>query len=161
VKNVAPNYDERRYGFANFLEAVRAAGRAGLFRLERNRQGILRIFAGAQFPRPLQVIAQGVNGEVAVEPEVAESVPVLEEAMLPQSVTDAAEAPLEVLGVSDTPSEEPLVLTAESAVLEAVPEPHKPPAKRRTRSAGTSAKKKSTAGRKAKKKAAAGDDEPF
>ena len=45
-------YDERRYGFANFLEAVRAAGRAGLFRLERNRQGILRIFAGNQFPRP-------------------------------------------------------------------------------------------------------------
>src|SRR6185295_4578273 len=39
VKNAAPAYDERRYGFANFLEAVRAAGRAGLFRLERNRQG--------------------------------------------------------------------------------------------------------------------------
>ncbi|HET9219773.1 MAG TPA: NYN domain-containing protein, partial [Terriglobia bacterium] len=52
VKNAAPTFDERRYGFANFLEAVRAAGRSGLFRLERNRQGILRIFAGNQFPRP-------------------------------------------------------------------------------------------------------------
>src|SRR5262245_51741409 len=51
VKNAAPTFDERRFGFATFLEAVRAGQRAGLFRLERNRQGILRVFPGNQFPQ--------------------------------------------------------------------------------------------------------------
>ena len=48
IKNSAPTFDERRYGFHSFLEAVRAAQRTGLFRLERNRQGILRVFPGNQ-----------------------------------------------------------------------------------------------------------------
>jgi len=50
IKNAAPAFDERKFGFTNFLEAVRACQRSGLFRLERNRQGILRVFPGPQFP---------------------------------------------------------------------------------------------------------------
>jgi uncharacterized protein (TIGR00288 family) len=46
IKNSSPTFDEHRYGFQSFLEVVRAAQRAGLFRLERNRQGILRVFPG-------------------------------------------------------------------------------------------------------------------
>ena len=48
IKNASPAFDEHRYGFHSFLEAVRSAQRAGLFRLERNRQGILRVFPGNQ-----------------------------------------------------------------------------------------------------------------
>jgi hypothetical protein len=48
IKNASPTFDEQRYGFHSFLEAVRSAQRAGLFRLERNRQGILRVFPGNQ-----------------------------------------------------------------------------------------------------------------
>src|SRR6185295_13513916 len=51
IKNSQPTFDEHRYGFHSFLEAVRAAQRAGLFRLERNRQGILRVFPGNQMPQ--------------------------------------------------------------------------------------------------------------
>jgi len=51
IKNASPAFDEHRFGFVNFLEAVRAAQRGGVFRLERNRQGILRIFPGNQFPQ--------------------------------------------------------------------------------------------------------------
>ena len=47
IKNASPTFDEHRYGFHSFLEVVRAAQRAGLFRLERNRQGILRVFPGS------------------------------------------------------------------------------------------------------------------
>ena len=52
IKNALPTFDEHRYGFHSFLEAVRSGQRAGLFRLERNRQGILRVYPGNQ-------IAQG------------------------------------------------------------------------------------------------------
>jgi uncharacterized LabA/DUF88 family protein len=48
IKNALPNFDEHRYGFHSFLEAVRSGQRAGLFRLERNRQGILRVYPGNQ-----------------------------------------------------------------------------------------------------------------
>src|SRR5579862_2145334 len=48
IKNTLPTFDEHRYGFHSFLEAVRSGQRAGLFRLERNRQGILRVYPGNQ-----------------------------------------------------------------------------------------------------------------
>ncbi len=48
IKNASPTFDEHRYGFHSFLEAVRSGQRAGLFRLERNRQGILRVYPGNQ-----------------------------------------------------------------------------------------------------------------
>jgi uncharacterized LabA/DUF88 family protein len=55
IKNASPTFDEHRYGFHSFLEAVRHAQRAGVLRLERNRQGILRVFPGnilSQLQRP-------------------------------------------------------------------------------------------------------------
>lgn len=50
IKNAAPTFDERKFGFTNFLETIRTCQRSGLFRLERNRQGILRVFPGPEFP---------------------------------------------------------------------------------------------------------------
>jgi uncharacterized protein (TIGR00288 family) len=144
VKNAAPAYDERRYGFANFLEAVRAAGRAGLFRLERNRQGILRIFAGSQFPRPTAVV-EAVNGELPVEAEVVEAAPVLEAVMLPP--------------VEEIEDQQPIL--APPVVEEDIDDsignrigyepPKAPPVRRRSARAGVSAKKKPAA-RKPRKK---------
>jgi len=62
IKNASPAFDEHRYGFHSFLEAVRSGQRAGLFRLERNRQGILRVFPGAQISQ-LQRAAGPSAGE--------------------------------------------------------------------------------------------------
>jgi uncharacterized LabA/DUF88 family protein len=73
IKNSSPTFDERRYGFHSFLEAVRAAQRTGLFRLERNRQGILRVFPGNQIPQtarpPIPVIGEA---SVSDQPMVIE-----------------------------------------------------------------------------------------
>jgi hypothetical protein len=142
VKNAAPNFDERRYGFANFLEAVRAAGRAGLFRLERNRQGILRIFAGNQFPRQLPV-EPGLVEEMPVEaapehpPVVEEAIPVGDEVVpaaieegLPVAVEAEAQPDVEELGEEE--------------------QPRAPAARRRTRASTSTRKKPAT--KKAKKK---------
>ena len=62
IKNASPAFDEHRYGFHSFLDAVRSGQRAGLFRLERNRQGILRVFPGAQISQ-LQRAAGPSAGE--------------------------------------------------------------------------------------------------
>jgi len=145
VKNAAPMYDERRYGFANFLEAVRAAGRAGLFRLERNRQGILRIFAGSQFPRQGPAVAEAVNGEAIAEPatEIVEAAPVLEAVVLPFPEEEAqSPAPhVEVeddlddsIGnrISDTPAKPPIRRRTSARPAPAASGRKKPVAPRKT-----------------------------
>jgi uncharacterized protein (TIGR00288 family) len=149
VKNAAPNFDERRYGFANFLEAVRAAGRAGLFRLERNRQGILRIFAGNQFPRqPLP------------QPDVADEMPI--EASITEEVPPTVE---ESISVAEEPQPVPIG-EEELPVIEAdavsVDEPRATAAARRRPRSSTSSKKKPTSSRKTRKKSPGTDSEsPF
>src|SRR5205085_10313831 len=71
IKNASPTFDEHRYGFHSFLEAVRHAQRAGLLRLERNRQGILRVFPGnalSQVQRPALPRENEHRAPNAVEP---------------------------------------------------------------------------------------------
>lgn len=137
VKNAAPTFDERRYGFANFLEAVRAAGRAGLFRLERNRQGILRIFGGNQFPRPAAPPVFDIENELAAEAAAAAAAAVVEEE-LPVAEDAAPPVIVEEFPVQD-----------EVSVDEEKPAA---PVRRRTRAVSTSAKKKPPAARKTRKK---------
>ena len=49
LKNAQPDFDERRYGSINDL--MRACQKDGLLRLERDRQGGLRVFANNAAPR--------------------------------------------------------------------------------------------------------------
>src|SRR5215218_2462070 len=49
-------FDERKSGFATIVEFLRACQREGVFRLERDRQGVLRVFAGANLQRPISQI---------------------------------------------------------------------------------------------------------
>ena len=48
-------FDERRYGFGGILDLLRASQRDGILRLERDRQGVLRVFQGAELQRPATV----------------------------------------------------------------------------------------------------------
>src|SRR5262249_50768286 len=70
IKNATPTFDEQRYGFHSFLEAVRSGQRAGLFRLERNRQGILRVFPGNQMPQAQRPGIPRIGEPTAVEQPV-------------------------------------------------------------------------------------------
>ena len=49
-------FDERKCGFATIVEFLRACQREGVFRLERDRQGVLRVFPGANLQRPISQI---------------------------------------------------------------------------------------------------------
>jgi uncharacterized LabA/DUF88 family protein len=110
IKNASPTFDEQRYGFHSFLEAVRSAQRAGLFRLERNRQGILRVFPGNQMP---QMHRSG--GSRVAEP------PSVEQPVKPYDVED------DITLQRVEPEPEPVFAPApEDTVVEAQPEPEPP-----------------------------------
>ncbi len=87
-------FDERKYGFASVVDLMRAAGKEGVLRIERDRQGAIRVFPGvtiASKPRAMEGpidIDETVDVEVpqdaVVEPaeaEVVESAPALNAAV--------------------------------------------------------------------------------
>jgi hypothetical protein len=85
LRSVEPGFDERRFGFASIHDIVRQAQREGVLRIERNRQGILRIFPGDRLTQALPA-AEGLPRtddtdaeplrEMAAEPELADAAPV-------------------------------------------------------------------------------------
>ncbi len=46
LRNVESTFDERKFGFASLVDLLRACQREGLFRIERDRQGVMRLFPG-------------------------------------------------------------------------------------------------------------------
>jgi uncharacterized LabA/DUF88 family protein len=74
MRNIDATFDERQYGFANLGDLVRACQKEGLFRIERDRQGGIRLFPG-NIMQPA-TIGMGVDddnrGNVAAPAEAAE-----------------------------------------------------------------------------------------
>jgi uncharacterized LabA/DUF88 family protein len=144
IKNASPTFDEHRYGFHSFLEAVRSAQKAGLFRLERNRQGILRVFPGnlisqlqrPGMPRPIQIPGQEPIKPYDVEDDITLQNPASE----PEPVFAAPEE----TPVETQPEEEAAV--AVEVAPPAEEETEKPARKRRVSSG---IKRKTVAPRKA------------
>jgi uncharacterized LabA/DUF88 family protein len=128
LRSLQPPFDERQYGLSSTYDLARQANRDGLLRVERNRQGILRIFPGERFPQP----AQEQPAEEPAPPIIPSSEPEI----------SSCEAPLEL---------EPPVALAEpppESVQHPEPEPQipsetlgeelqKPKPKRRRRTAST------------------------
>jgi hypothetical protein len=52
MRNVEPSFDERKFGFGSLVDLLRAAQREGLFRMERDRQGSVRLFPGPAMQTP-------------------------------------------------------------------------------------------------------------
>jgi hypothetical protein len=83
LRNVDASFDERKFGFASLVDLMRACQREGLFRIERDRQGVMRIFPGnvmQAVPEPVTVEPEETEesvqpdfGEVATEPGAAMS----------------------------------------------------------------------------------------
>jgi uncharacterized protein (TIGR00288 family) len=47
LRSAVAGFDERNYGFASVVDLLRAAGKEGVLRIERDRQGAVRVFPGA------------------------------------------------------------------------------------------------------------------
>jgi hypothetical protein len=46
LRSAIENFDERKYGFASVVDLLRAAGKEGVLRIERDRHGAVRVFPG-------------------------------------------------------------------------------------------------------------------
>jgi hypothetical protein len=51
-RNADDTFDERKLGFPGIVDFLRACQREGLLRLDRDRQGVLRVFPGTNFAKP-------------------------------------------------------------------------------------------------------------
>ncbi len=56
IRGVDANFDERKWGFATVMEFLRVCQREGLFRLERDRRGQVRVFPGTALPRETAIV---------------------------------------------------------------------------------------------------------
>jgi uncharacterized LabA/DUF88 family protein len=97
IKASDPTFDERRYGFGGILDFLRSCQREGLFRLERDRNGGLRVFPGAGLQGPTSDAARGPEPAPVLQPvngdgEVSDQPDLLESAA---SVEPRSEAPVE------------------------------------------------------------------
>ena len=70
LRNVDASFDERKYGFASLVDLMRACQRDGLFRVERDRQGVMRLFPGN--------VMQASEGEPETSGNVVEPAPAME-----------------------------------------------------------------------------------
>jgi len=108
LRSVEQSFDERRYGYGSIVELLRACQREGMFRLERDRQGVLRIYPGIT----LQVPASSRQAAPAPVPEIVE----VEEVV---SGEPAADLP---------PDSDTIEVVAEPVTEESSPEPAERPA---------------------------------
>jgi len=128
LRSLQPPFDERQYGLSSTYDLARQANRDGLLRVERNRQGILRIFPGERFPQPAQ--------EQSVEEPASPIIPSSEPEM------SSPEAPLEMeppVALAEPPPEsvqQPEPQIPSEAVGEEVQKP-KPKRRRKTASTGS------------------------
>jgi hypothetical protein len=110
MKTFDEGFDERRYGFAGILDALRFAQREGLVRLDRDRRGGVRVHPGPQYldrPKP---------SEAAPDVDVLETIERSDEGLLAPDV--------EVLPVGHAaPVDEPVQRAPEPPPFEADVEP--------------------------------------
>ena len=114
LKNNIEGFDERKYGFASVVDLLRAAGKEGVLRIERDRQGAIRVFPGTGLAQPAVAdVAMAADGDATSEAEAGAGV----ETVL---VTDGA---LETESVSEAPivegtvsADEPFEITAQDVV---------------------------------------------
>jgi hypothetical protein len=108
MKTFDESFDEHRYGFADILDALRFGQREGLFRLDRGRQGGVRVHPGAQYLQLKQsaeaapaadVPAAGESPQDGLLPVDAEAVAVQDAHLAPEHPPTAPEPlPLEADG---------------------------------------------------------------
>jgi len=133
LRNVDQSFDERKFGFNSLNDLLRACQREGLFRMERDRQGVIRFFQGnAMKEAGASAAARGIN---QADIEAAERLAAQAEAEM--AAAEAREADV-VDGDVVRDAEQPLIVDAEAvAIEETAPgdEARAPKARRKTKGA--------------------------
>jgi uncharacterized LabA/DUF88 family protein len=110
LRSLQPPFDERQFGLSSTYDLARQAHRDGLLHVERNRQGILRIFPGERFPKQIQGTP---NEEPApIMAEEPETIPTMLEMDSDVPLSEAALPDIDPIPDSESPS----------STLEVIPE---------------------------------------
>ena len=101
IKTRIEGFDERRYGFASVVDLLRAAAKEGVLKLERDRHGAFRVFAGpkmvtAAMPVEIEETPLEVAGEVVVEEHGAVEAEPIEEPPIVEAEPVEASEPIAV-----------------------------------------------------------------
>ncbi len=154
LKSLQPPFDERQYGLSNTYDLVRQAQKDGLLRVERNRQGILRIFPAERFPKAASAAPE--EGKPADVPQADSGAP------CPEASAPAPESGIRI-EIPSTIAHIPADATATEAGAEAVPETEaeaslespapKPKAKRTRKTTAAASAKVARAGKRKTKSA--------
>lgn len=151
LRAAEPSFDERRHG--NLVELLRAIQREGLVRLDRDRQGVMRVFQGLQL-RPVPAAELGLPLEdPALEHEMAmaaavrsDMLPVASDEAEPEPAAAPDAAPAADVRAETPPTDEPAETPAakprrrrKAADAEA---PAKPTAARKPRARASTTRKK-------------------
>ncbi|HTU03659.1 MAG TPA: hypothetical protein VMG58_17635, partial [Candidatus Sulfotelmatobacter sp.] len=161
MKTFDEGFDERRYGFAGMLDALRFCQHEGLFWLDRDRRGGVRVHPGPQYltltksseaalapeDRALAELPQDAPPppDAAVEEALLDSAPIADQPLTaleaPSAETDlpapaAAEEPLPPVEAEPAP--------AEASEAEPAPAPAPRATTRKRRAAGTGTRTKRT-----------------
>jgi hypothetical protein len=168
MKTFDESFDERRYGFPGILDALRFGQREGLFRLDRDRQGGVRVHPGAQY-LPLTQSAEGVPGggerlQDGLRPLDVEAVAAQDVGFSPDHPPTAPAPPAAEAGGTPAPRDAEDVSPASSSEVtsadgtaspaEPAPAPRRTSRKRTAARTGTRAKKTAPPTGGAKKTAA-------
>jgi uncharacterized LabA/DUF88 family protein len=147
LRGVDQTFDERKFGFHSLNDLLRACQREGLFRTERDRQGVIRFFQGNVMKADEVAAAHGIN---RADIEAAERLAQAAEAELA-----AAEARQDVVdGDLVRDQEAPSIVDVEAQAVETdtdAPGPDAAPAKPARRKKGASRTSKPPAEKKASK----------
>jgi uncharacterized LabA/DUF88 family protein len=102
LRQAMPPFDERAYGFASIIDLLRAANKEGLVRVERDRQGVIRVFQGS--------VAVAVKA-VVTDQTPAAPIPELDEEsfgnVAPPEELEAAAAAVRAAAAAESGVEEP------------------------------------------------------
>jgi hypothetical protein len=102
LRTAIDGFDERKYGFVSVVDLLRASGKEGVLRVERDRQGAVRVFPGPNLMVKPAAAQPPIDLDETVDVEVpAESIVVPAE-----SVSASDQLPIEDAMVSDEPRAE-------------------------------------------------------
>jgi len=96
LRNSIEGFDERKYGFASVVDLLRAAGKEGVLRLERDRQGAIRVFPGVNLAgRPAPQRSSDVAIDESVDEPMIELNEQIDVPVPPERVSEAADTEIE------------------------------------------------------------------
>ena len=117
LRSAIEGFEERKYGFASVVDLLRAAGKEGVLRIERDRQGAVRVFPGPNLAsRPAPQFQEPVELDETIDVEVPQQA--VQDAPIEEAVEEVIETPIIEPEPVDESGDQTVLAEAEAVVEE-------------------------------------------